>query len=197
MIKNLQNLTRTQCGFAAYDVRTKDLEDRMDSFFLSETLKYLYLLFDLDNPFNYLSNDWVFTTEAHLLPRLSQMEDYGFAVEEGICDSQFHPLYEDELNSRSFIEDATPNQSPIQANNEDELIDKLIKKEIMLKLIPETDILARLRFEASPFLNYDFSVVPAHFGAILQTTGSDQLVFLSTFAKSLPKLTENQELGRN
>jgi hypothetical protein len=38
---------RVQCGFASIaDVETHRLDDRMDSFFLSETLKYLFLLFD-------------------------------------------------------------------------------------------------------------------------------------------------------
>lgn len=41
----------------------------MESFFLSETLKYLYLTFDKDN---YLNNkgevEYVFTTEGHMLP---------------------------------------------------------------------------------------------------------------------------------
>ena len=40
--------------------------DRMESFFLSETLKYLSLLFD-DDSFVHRGN-YVFTTEAHLLP---------------------------------------------------------------------------------------------------------------------------------
>ncbi|KAH9399553.1 ER degradation-enhancing alpha-mannosidase-like protein 3 [Tyrophagus putrescentiae] len=45
-LSSLQNYTRVPCGFAAVnDVRTKKKEDRMDSFFLAETLKYLYLLF--------------------------------------------------------------------------------------------------------------------------------------------------------
>lgn len=37
---------RTECGYATvHDVNTHSIEDRMESFFLSETLKYLYLLF--------------------------------------------------------------------------------------------------------------------------------------------------------
>ena len=46
--------TRVNCGYAAVkNVETKELEDNMPSFFLSETLKYLYLLFDSDNnPFS-------------------------------------------------------------------------------------------------------------------------------------------------
>ena len=43
----LQNHTRTDCGYASIaDVSTGRLDDRMDTFFLSETLKYLFLLFD-------------------------------------------------------------------------------------------------------------------------------------------------------
>lgn len=40
----------------------------MDSFFLAEMFKYLFLLFaeEEDLPFNV--EDYVFTTEAHLLP---------------------------------------------------------------------------------------------------------------------------------
>lgn len=47
---SIQNYTRVPCGFAAMnDVRTQKKEDRMDSFFLAETLKYLYLLFSNKN----------------------------------------------------------------------------------------------------------------------------------------------------
>ena len=36
---------RFRCGYATiHDVNKKDLEDRMESFFLSETCKYLYLV---------------------------------------------------------------------------------------------------------------------------------------------------------
>lgn len=50
VIRDLNNRTRLPCGFASIgDVRTGRLEDRMESFLLSETLKYLYLLFDTGN----------------------------------------------------------------------------------------------------------------------------------------------------
>lgn len=57
------------CGYAALsDVSTGQHEDRMDSFVLAETFKYLYLLFD-STPHRYMDIDqFVFTTEAHLLP---------------------------------------------------------------------------------------------------------------------------------
>ena len=40
----------------------------MPSFFLSETLKYLYLTFDFDNPFRQNRRNYVLTTEAHIFP---------------------------------------------------------------------------------------------------------------------------------
>ncbi|EDP43928.1 hypothetical protein MGL_1325 [Malassezia globosa CBS 7966] len=40
--------------------------DRMETFWLSETLKYLYLLFARRNQLAF--HDWVFNTEAHPLP---------------------------------------------------------------------------------------------------------------------------------
>ena len=49
------------------DVRSPkpERDDAMPSFFLAETLKYLYLLFSERDV--YPLDDWVFTTEAHLL----------------------------------------------------------------------------------------------------------------------------------
>ncbi|XP_014671067.1 PREDICTED: ER degradation-enhancing alpha-mannosidase-like protein 3 [Priapulus caudatus] len=69
VLESLNQYARVPCGFAAVkDVRTGSHEDRMDSFVLAELFKYLYLLFaeDEDIPINI--DDYVFTTEAHLLP---------------------------------------------------------------------------------------------------------------------------------
>uniref|UniRef100_A0A914EPM6 alpha-1,2-Mannosidase n=1 Tax=Acrobeloides nanus TaxID=290746 RepID=A0A914EPM6_9BILA len=61
--------TRVLCGFATvHNVLDKSLEDRMESFFLSETCKYLYLLFDEDNPVNRHYDRLVFSTEGHIFP---------------------------------------------------------------------------------------------------------------------------------
>lgn len=47
MVTSLNSAARTFFGFAAIkSVRSMALEDQMPSFFLAETLKYLYLLFD-------------------------------------------------------------------------------------------------------------------------------------------------------
>uniref|UniRef100_A0A7E4VUE7 alpha-1,2-Mannosidase n=1 Tax=Panagrellus redivivus TaxID=6233 RepID=A0A7E4VUE7_PANRE len=50
MVEAIEYGTKTKCGYATIkDVNDFMLEDRMESFFLSETSKYLYLLFDEDN----------------------------------------------------------------------------------------------------------------------------------------------------
>ncbi|KAJ9111659.1 hypothetical protein QFC19_001017 [Naganishia cerealis] len=66
MLKDLNRRTKTHCGFAVlHDVFSGRREDRMESFMLSETLKYLYLLFDTDNAVNRADSGTVFTTEGH------------------------------------------------------------------------------------------------------------------------------------
>ncbi|XP_073823293.1 ER degradation enhancer, mannosidase alpha-like 2 isoform X2 [Musca autumnalis] len=69
VLKALQQYAKVPCGYAAVnDVRTGKHEDRMDSFVLSETFKYLYLLFTEPQDLILNIDEFVFTTEAHLLP---------------------------------------------------------------------------------------------------------------------------------
>ncbi|XP_063992173.1 ER degradation-enhancing alpha-mannosidase-like protein 2 [Diachasmimorpha longicaudata] len=50
ILRSLQHSAKTSCGYATInDVRDHKKADRMESFFLAETTKYLYLLFDTDN----------------------------------------------------------------------------------------------------------------------------------------------------
>ena len=69
VLLSLQKYARVTCGYAAVrDVRTLQHEDRMDSFVISETFKYLYLLFAEEADLFLDISKFVFTTEAHLLP---------------------------------------------------------------------------------------------------------------------------------
>jgi mannosyl-oligosaccharide alpha-1,2-mannosidase len=68
---------RTENGFSGIrnvtDIKsTKD--DVQQSFFLAETLKYLYLIFSTDDFISF--DEWVFNTEAHPLPILSKNVAY-------------------------------------------------------------------------------------------------------------------------
>lgn len=84
IVTSLQRL-RGPCGFAMVsDVDTGELADSMESFFLSETVKYLFLLFDagaanghagaaggMPRGANFVDGgkgQYVFTTEGHMFP---------------------------------------------------------------------------------------------------------------------------------
>lgn len=59
---------RTDSGYAELkNVETKEKSDHMPSFFLAETLKYLYLLYAPEKTLDL--NHWVFNTEAHPLKK--------------------------------------------------------------------------------------------------------------------------------
>uniref|UniRef100_A0A0N4Z7B7 alpha-1,2-Mannosidase n=1 Tax=Parastrongyloides trichosuri TaxID=131310 RepID=A0A0N4Z7B7_PARTI len=83
MVDAIEVFSKTNCGYATIkDISDGTIEDRMESFFLAETIKYLYLLFDKDN---FIHNDgsvgkivetnngqciietggYIFNTEAH------------------------------------------------------------------------------------------------------------------------------------
>jgi len=75
----IEKLTRSECGYSSIldvsadtsgklntDKNEVRLSNEMPSYFLSETLKYLYLLFDDKNILHTdEERDWIFTTEAH------------------------------------------------------------------------------------------------------------------------------------
>ncbi|KAE9619141.1 hypothetical protein Lal_00047903 [Lupinus albus] len=78
MVASLQYGTRCPCGYCHIsDVEHHKQEDHMESFFLAETVKYLWLLFDLAvGPANLVENGpykYIFSTEGHLLPATPQI----------------------------------------------------------------------------------------------------------------------------
>jgi len=63
-LNDLVKYCRTDAGFAELkNIITKEKHDGMESFFLAETLKYLYLLFAPENTLDF--NKIIFNTEAH------------------------------------------------------------------------------------------------------------------------------------
>ena len=78
-LHTIEKFARTECGYASLrdvsadtsgkmnaDKKEVRLLNEMPSYFLSETLKYLYLLFDDKNILHTdEERDWIFTTEAH------------------------------------------------------------------------------------------------------------------------------------
>ncbi|KAF8663869.1 hypothetical protein HU200_055204 [Digitaria exilis] len=78
ILASLQYGARCPCGYCHIsDVETHKQDDHMESFFLAETVKYLWLLFDLGaGPDNIVENGpykYIFSTEGHLLPVTPQI----------------------------------------------------------------------------------------------------------------------------
>jgi mannosyl-oligosaccharide alpha-1,2-mannosidase len=70
MISAILSATRSEFGHAAvYDVMvsTPEHKDEMESFWLAETLKYAWLLFEEEDKWSL--DDFVLNTEAHLFRR--------------------------------------------------------------------------------------------------------------------------------
>lgn len=71
----LERHSRTNFGYASVrgvDMMMSEKVDDMPSYFLAETLKYLYLLFDDTDSIDL--KKWVFNTEAHPLPAFEWTE---------------------------------------------------------------------------------------------------------------------------
>ncbi|KAH7887820.1 glycoside hydrolase family 47 protein [Phlebopus sp. FC_14] len=68
VLRDITARCKVECGLTGIrDLRTNARDDRMESFALSETLKYLYLLFDEDNRLHADDSHYVLTTEGHIL----------------------------------------------------------------------------------------------------------------------------------
>ncbi|CEL58109.1 alpha mannosidase-like protein [Rhizoctonia solani AG-1 IB] len=68
VLHDLIRRAKVNCGLSTLsNVQSGEHEDRMESFALSETLKYLFLMFDEDNMINSDDQNLVFTTEGHLI----------------------------------------------------------------------------------------------------------------------------------
>lgn len=67
-LRDIRRRCWTPCGWADLgDVISGEQRDRMESFFLGETAKYLYLLFEESHPLNHMDAPVVFSTEGHPL----------------------------------------------------------------------------------------------------------------------------------
>ena len=66
-----EKYTKIDGGYASIEnvesTSNPQLKDKMESFFLTETLKYLYLLFS-DDKTELSLHEYIFNTEAHPLP---------------------------------------------------------------------------------------------------------------------------------
>lgn len=93
-LRDIKRRCWTKCGWSGVqDVRSGERNDRMESFFLGETAKYLHLLFDPDHPLNKLDAPFVFTTEGHplVIPRSARKSE-GRTTPTALPDPDLSPV---------------------------------------------------------------------------------------------------------
>ncbi|KAJ9609389.1 hypothetical protein H2200_005716 [Cladophialophora chaetospira] len=101
VLRDIKRRCWAKCGWASIqNVLTGEQTDRMESFFLGETAKYLFLLFDPSHPLNQIDEPFVFTTEGHPLV-IPRSVDRGYRQrsilhpehdEESLCPVKQEPL---------------------------------------------------------------------------------------------------------
>ena len=92
VINSIYYSARTDCGYATIkSVSDHTIEDRMESFFLAETLKYLFLLFDEDNFINEMGS---FGTMIELKNNQNFKSKHSCVVESGgyVFNTEAHPI---------------------------------------------------------------------------------------------------------
>ncbi|XP_050672302.1 ER degradation-enhancing alpha-mannosidase-like protein 2 isoform X2 [Leptidea sinapis] len=144
ILRSIQHSAKTPCGYATIkDVRDHRKEDRMESFFLAETTKYLYLLFDPDN---FIHNPgvhgtvintpngeclvdmggYIFNTEAHPIdPTLLYC---CHQARQGINITEVHRIYqileeEDNINFMTMMDSTTKSNATTKTNKTEDLED--------------------------------------------------------------------------
>ncbi|RZB55448.1 Mannosyl-oligosaccharide 1,2-alpha-mannosidase MNS1 [Glycine soja] len=92
-----ENNSRIETGYVGLkDVNTGAKDNMMQSYFLSETLKYLYLLF---SPPSVISlNEWVFNTEAHPLRIMTRSAHEESGDQEEVFPRHLHGRKEGRIN---------------------------------------------------------------------------------------------------
>uniref|UniRef100_A0A4W4GHD5 alpha-1,2-Mannosidase n=1 Tax=Electrophorus electricus TaxID=8005 RepID=A0A4W4GHD5_ELEEL len=116
VLENLNRFARVPCGFRCYEGTCNGL------LFLAEMFKYLFLLFAEDEDLPFDVEDYVFTTEAHLLPlslstalRSNELDDANF---EWTCPNTRllfpDPAYPRSLREpiRSAVDKSCPRPAP-------------------------------------------------------------------------------------
>ncbi|KAF5094065.1 hypothetical protein D0Z00_003718 [Geotrichum galactomycetum] len=112
---DLEQRYRTRCGYAGtLNLATGTRADRMESFFLSETVKYLYLLFDGDNDrsgFNRQLGNFVFSTEGHPFWYDEEVLQHA-GLDTFEQSSPFETNYEDSDNENKMSTQSANNHDP-------------------------------------------------------------------------------------
>ena len=112
VVDSIYYSARTECGYATVkSIYDHTIEDRMESFFLAETLKYLYLLFDEDNFMHNKGNHG--TIRKHRQPNLSQEQTCVIGSGGYVFNTEAHPI---DIAALSCCSKHIPNEDDSEQN---------------------------------------------------------------------------------
>ncbi|XP_045662085.1 ER degradation-enhancing alpha-mannosidase-like protein 2 isoform X2 [Ursus americanus] len=179
-VESIEKISKVECGFATIkDLRDHKLDNRMESFFLAETVKYLYLLFD---PANFIHNNgstfdavitpygecilgaggYIFNTEAHPIDPAAlhccrRLKEEQWEVEDLM--REFYSL----KRKRSRFQKKTMSSGPWQPptgpgslsspENQDQAREKSAKQKIPLLSCPSQPFTSKLALLGQVFLD--------------------------------------------
>jgi hypothetical protein len=160
----------TQSANTAHD--TENLDDEMPSFFLNETLKYLYLSFDPSNILHIdKEREWVFTTEAHPMHHVLPLDSQEAKHTDDLCHKEKYDAKLSSLKQRvlNILKNQSEANSTINIHSNFERLskEKWTKSTAFKDHVQDVEnVVAAIEEDKLGRLNY-FDV----FGRIMQKTG--------------------------
>lgn len=184
-MQDIQMYNRVPCGFAGtQDVRTGELSNRMESFFLSETVKYLYLLFNKDHMLNREFSNYVFSTEAHPLWYDDDIMEYAgsdrFDQLEKVSGFDDHNKDEYEKDISNDIPGQTKFEAIVQFTNPVRLISRTLVKLIDRIIQSFEDLI--LPVQMVEYMDDSNSHTECHRKFVLQETATSSVPSASVHA---------------
>ncbi|XP_032318064.1 ER degradation-enhancing alpha-mannosidase-like protein 2 isoform X2 [Camelus ferus] len=179
-VESIEKISKVECGFATIkDLRDHKLDNRMESFFLAETVKYLYLLFD---PTNFIHNNgstfdavitpygecilgaggYIFNTEAHPIDPAAlhccrRLKEEQWEVEDLM--REFYSLkrnrsrFQKKTMSSGPWEPPAGPETPSSPENHDQAREKSAKQKIPLLSCPSQPFTSKLALLGQVFLD--------------------------------------------
>ena len=196
LLNDIEDRTKVECGFAAIaDVHTGRVEDRMDSYMLAETLKYLFMLFDLALPAEERAEGSWSTWE------IADLNSTSFS--NIILTTEGHFIFKEYTKSKKVAQKASAQkprktkQLAVNRNRADEYWASLKLEQMVLATLGEIEPPNRIDYEAS-ILSKQVLAVEASQAAFGIPFGDSPTQYILVYAdppEGCSKILNSDEIG--
>jgi hypothetical protein len=146
-LEAIEKISKLDCGFATVkDVKDHRLDNRMESFFLAETLKYLYLIFDTKN---FLHNDLSQSSNSFKLIKNQKGEcmlETGFFF----FNTEAHPIDGAALDCCVTLREK---KTELNNLNLDKLINRYVKLSTGIEVDEDESVLSTMKQELDDLID--------------------------------------------